>query len=72
VGIIIPLVLEIANLFSLSQNAALKLLTNAKTRDDCKVLYKPQRHFLMGAPGQHPASMPWRHSKPGWMGPPAA
>ncbi|XP_040548002.1 alpha-2-macroglobulin-like protein 1 [Gallus gallus] len=37
--------------YTLFQNAALKLLTNAKTRDDCKVLYKPQRHFLMGAPG---------------------
>uniref|UniRef100_A0A803Y3U2 Alpha-2-macroglobulin like 1 n=1 Tax=Meleagris gallopavo TaxID=9103 RepID=A0A803Y3U2_MELGA len=35
----------------LFQNAALKLLTNAKTRDDCKEYYKPL-YFARGVPGR--------------------
>ncbi|XP_042688696.1 alpha-2-macroglobulin-like protein 1 [Centrocercus urophasianus] len=34
----------------LFENAALKLLTNAKTRDDCKGYYTPQ-YFTLGVPG---------------------
>ncbi|XP_072212583.1 alpha-2-macroglobulin-like protein 1 [Excalfactoria chinensis] len=39
------------NPYVLFEDAALKLLTNAKTMDDCKKFYKPYLHGMMGPAG---------------------